>query len=97
MWHIAFEFESPRLKGCAVKLYGTVMDIVLKLSVAVPDRPWSVNRVGTALLPPPTALLPLPAVPAGLPQETNPATRTRTSTNIATPLAASGGPPSSRL
>jgi hypothetical protein len=65
-------------EGCAVKLYGAVTDAVLKLGVAAPDRPWSVNRVVTALLPPPTPLLSLPVVRAGLPQETNPTTRTRT-------------------
>jgi hypothetical protein len=80
--------QAPQ-EGCAVKLYGAVMDTVLKLGVAAPDRPWSVNRVVTALLPPPTPLLSLPVVLAGLPQETNPTTRTRTGTNIATPLAAS--------
>ncbi len=66
--------------------YGTVIDIVPKLTVAVPDWPCSVKCVETEVL-----LAPLPAPPVVPAQEITPAPNTTTSAKAASPRITTAG------
>ena len=70
----------------AARFYGTMIDIVPKFMVAVPDWPCIVKCAAELVL----ALLPLPPLVAP-PQEVSPAPRTTMSTKAASPRITAEG------
>ena len=71
----------------AARFYGTVIDIVPKFMVAVPDWPCIVKCVAAELV---LTLLPLPP-PVAPPQEVSPAPSTTMSTKTASPRITAEG------
>ena len=71
----------------AARFYGTMIDIVPKFMVAVPDWPCIVKCAAAELV---LGLLPLPA-PVAPPQEVSPAPSTTMSTKTASPRTTAEG------